>query len=151
VKIKILHVGKIAPQFLDAVEHYSQKISRYANIEFVAIKQGKELPPNEIIALESERILKAVGNNDLLVALSEEGKTPDSIAFAKWFEEKSILSKTIVFAIGGAYGLDSRIKKRADLIFSLSKMTFQHDVALAVLVEQIYRTMTILRGEEYHK
>ncbi|MCK5833502.1 23S rRNA (pseudouridine(1915)-N(3))-methyltransferase RlmH [bacterium] len=151
MKLKIIIVGKPDEQVASLIAHYSKRIGYYAQFKIVSVKQGKHLPPEATIELESKRLLEKVEAKDFIVALSEEGRKLDSIEFAKKLSNIELDARNVVFLIGGAYGLSVSLKSRADLILSLSKMTFQHDIALTVLSEQVYRAMTILRGEEYHK
>lgn len=151
MKIKVVHIGKPGADFEGIVREYSRKISLYANFELISVKQARHLPIDSTIKTESDRLLANTDNRDFVVALSEEGKQNNSVDFANFLEKTALSSKTIVFLIGGAHGLSSEAKTRANFVLSMSQLTFQHDIALAVALEQIYRAMTILRGEEYHK
>ena len=151
MKIKIVHIGKTAAIHRAAVEHYRERIARLSDLDIVEVRQAKHLPPEKTIEREGEKILTAINENDTIIALSEEGKKIDSIDFAKLLKEEELLSHNTVFVVGGAYGLSDDVKERANLVLSLSSMTFQHDIALLVLLEQIFRALDILRGGSYHK
>ena len=151
MKLRIVHVGKASSLYRDAIEHYLSRIGHYANIEMLATKQARRLPREAAIEFEGERLISALGPREIAVALSEEGRAMDSVAFARTIAKLELRSRPISLLIGGAYGLSNAVKSRADLVLSLSPMTMQHDVALIVALEQIYRAMTILRGEDYHK
>ena len=100
---------------------------------------------------EADLILKALGPGDTVVLLDEHGKEFRSVEFATWMERKlSATGKRLVFIIGGPYGFSQRIYQVASEKISLSKMTFSHQMIRMIFVEQIYRAMTILRGEPYH-
>ncbi len=151
MNLRVIHVGKASKLYRDAIEHYTSRIGHYAKFEIVEAKQAKRLPPDAAVDYEGERLIRALGPNDVAIALSEEGKAMNSVAFARKLADIEIRSRPISLLIGGAYGLSVAVKSHADSIISLSKMTMQHDVALIVTLEQLYRAMTIIRGENYHK
>ncbi len=136
MKLRLVAVGRIAPHFKDAQEHY---LKRLRNLELLEVKKGRNREE------EGEKLLlKAKG---FLVALDERGKELTSREFARFLEKHP----TLTFLIGGADGLSDRVRERADLLLSLSKMTFQHDVARIVLLEQLFRAQEINRGSPYHR
>ncbi len=151
MKVKLYFIGKVSDNFANPVDYYVERLSHYCEFEAVPIKQAKNLPDEKIIAQEGERLMKAIEGETCIVALSEEGRKLRSVEFANWLSVARSYAGTVAFVIGGAFGLSREVKKRADLILSLSPMTFQHDLAQLVLIEQIYRAMTIMRGESYHK
>lgn len=151
MKIRVIYVGKISPLFTEAVELYKERISHYEKLEMIEIRQAKKLPQNKVIRNEGESILATLGDEETVVALTEEGRRFSSIGFAKWLADARLVAQPVSFVIGGAYGLSNDVKLRSDLALSLSSMTTQHDIALLILMEQLYRASTILRGEEYHK
>jgi 23S rRNA (pseudouridine1915-N3)-methyltransferase len=116
-----------------------------------SIKAGSSLPPAEIKAREAERLESELGNG-YLVALHDRGEKFDSPAFARRLEKLQTQSSgTIVFVIGGAFGLDSKLLERAQLRLSLSALTFSHQMVRLILLEQLYRAFSILHGTAYHK
>ena len=151
MNLRIIHIGRASALYCDAIEHYTSRIGHYAKFEIVEAKQAKHLPPDAAVDYEGERLIRALGPNDVAIALSEKGKAMNSLAFARKLANLDIRSQPISLLIGGAYGLSDAVKSRADSIISLSSMTMQHDVALIVILEQLYRAMTIIRGENYHK
>ncbi len=151
MKIKLYYIGKLDSIFDEAVHNYAERLSHYCEFETIPIKQAKKLPPEKTIEQEGERLLSALENEDCIVALSEEGKHLRSVEFTNWLSVARSYAACVAFVIGGAFGLSDKIKDKADLVLSLSQMTFQHDLAQVVLIEQIYRAMTIMRGENYHK
>lgn len=125
------------------LNEYYARIGRYAKFEEVEIKDGDAV---EV----TEKLSRNIPDRSRVVALEVDGRAFGSHEFAKWLgraERDSI--QTVVFLIGGAYGLPRGISKSADLRLSLSAMTFPHRLARLVLAEQIYRGFSILRGEPY--
>jgi 23S rRNA (pseudouridine1915-N3)-methyltransferase len=122
---------------------YYARIGRYAKLEEIEIKDGKA---DEV----SERLSRSIPDRSRVVALEVDGRALSSRDLATWLgraENDSV--QTVVFLIGGAYGLPQELSKRADLCLSLSAMTLPHRLARLVLAEQIYRAFSILRGEPY--
>lgn len=140
MKLQIFSVGKwsLKPALILA-EEYAKRISHYLPIE---IKNFKSL----------EICLKQKQAGDFWIFLDAKGKSFTSEDFARWIENQKMgPKKTLAFLIGPAEGFSAEAKVKADFILSLSNMTLQHELALVVLLEQIYRASTILRGEPYHK
>jgi len=101
---------------------------------------------------QSARLLGAIPDRGTVVVLDERGQTFDSLKFARWLERLTIDSPHgIHFVVGGDVGLDETIKRRADVLLSLSPMTLPHQIARVVLLEQIYRASTLMRNIRYHK
>jgi 23S rRNA (pseudouridine1915-N3)-methyltransferase len=147
-------VSNNEPWFQKARELYTEKINYMAKFEVEAIKASKIDRANaeQKKKLESEMLLKALKPNDFVVLLDERGKALDSLRLAQWFERENSqsTSKRMVFIIGGAFGVDEDIKKRAQLTLQLGPWTLNHLVAQTVLLEQIYRMLTIIKGLPYH-
>lgn len=158
--ITILSVGELKEKNISAQrQEYLKRLSN-ERITLQSVKEEKATNENAIETVqkkEAERLLekgeKQEKNKDtsisFLIALSEEGKTMNSIAFAEFLKKNQ--EKNIVFVIGGAYGLHQTIKQKANMLLSLSPMTFPHEIAQLLLVEQIYRAMMISSGRKYHK
>ncbi len=122
---------------------YYGRIGRYAKLEEVELKDGKE-------AEVSERLARSIPDRSRVVALEVDGRAMSSEALAKWIDRAENDSvQTVVFLVGGAYGLPKDISAAADLRLSLSAMTLPHRLARLVLAEQLYRAFTISRGEPY--
>ncbi len=100
---------------------------------------------------EGTAIITKLSNRDVLVALDERGKSLSSALFAKWLAQQQMQAKDVAFAIGGDEGLAEEVRARASLVLSLSAMLMPHRLARLVLMEQIYRAVTIIRGEPYHR
>lgn len=144
MRIKLVAVGKAKDRDLRSLlNEYFARIERYTKLEEVEIKDG----PNDEV---SQRLLRAIPDRSRVVALEVDGATYTSRDLAVWLgraENESV--QTVVFLVGGAYGLPADLSKKADLRLSLSAMTFPHRLARLVLAEQLYRAFTILRGEPY--
>jgi 23S rRNA (pseudouridine1915-N3)-methyltransferase len=144
VRVRIIAVGKAKDRDLRSLlGDYYARIDRYAKLEEVELKDGKE-------AEVADRLARSIPDRSRVVALEVDGKSLSSRDLAKWIERGENDSvQTMVFLIGGAYGLPQELSKKADLRLSLSAMTFPHRLARLVLAEQIYRAFSILRGEPY--
>ena len=137
-KVKIIAVGKVKKSWLK--EGTALYAKRMPEIEIVEIKDaGKEK--------EADKLLALVSAQDRLVVMSEHGKTYDSIAFSRWLAREAF--GTLVLFVGGPEGVGDRLKKYPTI--SLSPMTFPHEIARLLLLEQLYRAKTILQNGSYHK
>jgi len=105
----------------------------------------------EILAVEGQSIEKKFLSRDHIIALGIRGKEYDSEGLAGWIERLSLSRKSLCFVIGGPLGLSKKILHSADEILSLSKLTLTHEMSRLLLLEQLYRAYTIIRGEKYHK
>lgn len=148
-------VGRIKQDYLRAaLGDFTQRINKYSSLEIIELKEERITPradPERIKEKEAERILSKLNPRSYNVALDEQGKELSSLKFARLFEEVSRKGyREMCFIIGSALGLSSRIKEQADMILTLSKMTFTHEMIRLFLLEQIYRAFTIIRGEPYH-
>jgi len=155
LKISVVVVGKTVKGFvLQGVEEYLKRLKRYLKVDLVVIpdvKSGKSLPVDQLMRKEAEQILLAIGNCKDVFLLDEKGVEYTSEELATFIEGKMVAgAKEVVFIIGGAYGVTPEIKSRASGVIALSKLTFSHQMVRVVLLEQIYRSMTIIRGEPYH-
>ncbi|MEO0289388.1 MAG: 23S rRNA (pseudouridine(1915)-N(3))-methyltransferase RlmH [candidate division WOR-3 bacterium] len=148
--ITVLTVGKNKKDvFSDIFYDYVDRIKKYTKIEVKYIKDYGELKEekNKIMEKESKIILDNLkGVESFKILLAKEGKMFDSISFSKLLEKEKI-----AFIIGGVFGVTDDVYNNVDLVLSLSKMTFPHKIARIVLLEQIYRGLTILNKERYHK
>lgn len=148
--MKIICVGKIKEEFfVDAIEEYSKRISKYTKLEIIQISDEA----NESVALkkEGEKILSKIKDNDYVVTLEIEGNSLTSLEFAKKIDNNFGSNKNLTFVIGGSYGLDDLVKQRSDYKLSFSKFTFPHQLFRVILLEQIYRAYKINHNENYHK
>ncbi len=155
MKIGLVSVGKLSQPFLRAgVAEYTGRIQRYIAFnrqELKEAKSGSKADPKMIREQEGEGILARVPAGSFFIALDEQGRNFSSEELSG-FLGRHMLQGTaeLLFAIGGAYGLSSAVKERADLLLSLSTMTLTHQMAQLLLLEQLYRGFTILRNEPYH-
>jgi len=155
VKIKLLCVGKLSLPFLrDGVEEYATRLRRYLPFEAVELREakgGKKSDPAFIREQESSEILARIPADAYLVVLDERGRTFGSEQLAQLVEgHMTGGTAELVWVVGGAYGTSEALRKRADLVLSLSAMTFTHQQARFLLMEQLYRALTIIRNEPYH-
>lgn len=127
------------------MKEYAERLSHYTRLELVELTGG----PSR--AHEGKAILARVRSSDWLVALDEGGEEKDSVAFSRVLERARGQSRDLCFAIGGDEGLDPSVIERAWLVLSLSRMTLPHRLARVVLMEQLYRGYTLIRGEPYHR
>ncbi len=155
MKLYLLLVGKTESQWLkSAIEIYEERLAHYTGyqrIEIPELKFVSKLSHQQIKDKEGELILKNVKQNDELILLDEKGREFSSEEFAAHLDKKSIYgTKNVIFVIGGAYGFSEEVYKRANEKFSLSKMTFSHQMVRLIFLEQLYRAHTIIKGEPYH-
>ena len=150
--IKIITVGAIKEKYLkDAIEEYTKRISKYTNIEIIEVKDEGLVEPTKSLQLEEEKILKHINDKDYIITLEIEGKELSSTELADKLDKITLEASTITFIIGGSYGLSKKIKDKAKLHLSFSKMTFPHQLFRVLLLEQIYRSFKINNNESYHK
>ena len=154
MKITLLVVGKTtSAQIESLIQEYQKRLTHYVPFALQVIpelKNTKALTPDQQKQAEGELILRAVAQNADLVLLDEHGKEYRSIEFADYIQKKMSSGRDVVFVVGGPYGFSEAVYQRANGKISLSKMTFSHQIVRLFFVEQIYRAMTILRGEPYH-
>ncbi len=132
---------------------YQKKISRFYDFSIQRIQSTKSSRNDKLsrIEKESKEILRQIKNDDYVILFDERGDTFSSQKFAKFLETKiSSGKKRILFIIGGPYGVNSAIKEKAQALVQLSHLTFNHLIAEAVALEQIYRTCSIVHNHPYH-
>jgi len=149
-------VGKTRVSYLcEGEEDYLNRLKQYCKFEIQHVKSEKikhSIAEDHIRNCEGERILKLVSQRSTVVALDIEGKSMTSQDLARKVDDwQSRGVPEVVFLIGGPLGLSGAVLSKADLILSLSRMTLTHEMARLILLEQLYRSFTILRGEKYHK
>ena len=156
IKVKLTTVGKLHDKHAkEWVEHYQKLIKQHCDLEIKFIKEEKlDKGKNEaeVLRREGERIIDVVKTGDYLVILDRFGKKLKSKHFAKFMDEYCSRSNvTLHFVIGGTIGISDQIQKFADMRLSLSDMTFSHQMAVVVFIEQLYRAISIIKGLPYHK
>ena len=155
MKIKLLTVGKTTNSHLIKLqEEYQNRLKYYILFELTMIpelKNTKSLSISEQQEKEADLILKQLETNDEVILLDENGKQHTSVGFSEFISKKMLAShKRMIFVVGGPYGFSERVYRRANGKISLSAMTFSHQMIRLIFVEQLYRAMTILKGEPYH-
>jgi 23S rRNA (pseudouridine1915-N3)-methyltransferase len=159
MKITIVAVGKLKERYLkDAISEYTKRISRFADVEIVEVEDEhapESLSPAQeaqVKQKEAERLLKRVKENSYIILLDLAGEQADSETFSSKLESVMLSGNShITFIIGGSLGLDKSLINVASYRLCLSKMTFPHQVARLILLEQTYRAFKIMNGETYHK
>lgn len=150
----LLFVGKTTDPHIDTLcQEYLRRLTHYLPVRLQVIpelRNTKALTPDQQKQAEGELILRAVPQSADLILLDEHGKEYRSIEFAQQLQKKMSSGRDLFFAIGGPYGFSQAVYERANGKVSLSQMTFSHQMVRLFLIEQIYRAMTILRGEPYH-
>ena len=155
MKISIWTIGKANESYVkEGISEYTKRIKKYFPVEWTILpvpKNAGMLSEMDLRRKEAEMALEWLKPDDYLVALDEHGKQFSSEGLAEFLQERANDSnKNIVFLIGGAFGLDDTILKKAKLKWSLSQLTFPHQLVRLILSEQLYRACTILKNEKYH-
>ena len=158
MNIVVICVGKLKERYWrDAAAEYEKRLTRYGKIEIIEIPDLPE-PAKPSIAEEQRNrdsegvaILKRIKSDDLVIALMIEGNQMDSPALARMLQSCYDTGRRVVFVIGGSLGLAQEVTARADKRLSFSPLTFPHQLARVMLLEQIYRACKIEAGERYHK
>jgi 23S rRNA (pseudouridine1915-N3)-methyltransferase len=134
LKYTVVAVGRLRPPFADDVEHYAKMLTGHARVEVVE-------------ARDEAQAVRRIPTRSHVVLLDARGRTYDSVAFARWLEDRRQAGRDVCFVIGGADGIEL---ERCDERLSFGPMTFPHQLARVLLVEQLYRAHKILAGEPYH-
>ena len=155
MKIRFWSIGKNNEIYVKAgVEEFTKRIAKYYQVDWTIIPMPKNagmMSEMDLKRKEGEIALDWLNKNDYLVALDERGKQLTSEGLAQFIQARSNESvKNLVFLIGGAFGLDDAVLKRADFKWSLSSLVFPHQLVRLILAEQVYRACTILKNEKYH-
>lgn len=153
MKIKVMWLGNTKNSHLKSlVDEYLKRLKHYGTVVPIEIGKVKKYPSvDELKKRESKLFIKRLSVGDFVVALDESGRRLTSAEFAVFIQQRmNESSRDLTFIIGGAYGMGPDISDRADSTISLSPLTFTHDMARVILLEQLYRAFTIIRGEKYH-
>jgi 23S rRNA (pseudouridine1915-N3)-methyltransferase len=155
MKIHCWTIGKSnEPYVAEGIDLFTKRIKHYYPIEWTILpvpKQTAMLSEADLKKKEGAMILDWLQPDDYLVALDERGKQMGSEDLATFIQKRANESKKrLIFLIGGAYGIDEPVLQRADFKWSLSQLVFPHQLVRLILVEQLYRACTIIRGEKYH-
>ena len=150
--IEIVAVGKLRPYYRQAADDYTRRLKRYATLREHEVREASRAPtPLAQRAEEAARLEARVLDGSTIVALAREGTGWSSRELTRQLERWLLAARPISLLIGGSQGLDPSLMGRADVRWSLGPLTFPHELARVVVLEQIYRAFTILRGEPYHK
>ncbi len=158
MKLRIISVGHKMPNWVEtACLEYTKRMPREATLEIIEIKPEKRAAGNStenIQLIEAKRILDAVGR-DYLIALDERGQEVTTLQLAEkfraWLDGATTSGRDIAFVIGGADGLHTSVKEKADWLWGLSKLTLPHAMARVMLAEQLYRAHSVIQNHPYHR
>jgi len=155
MKTLLLQIGKTTDPHVQAlISHYAGRIAHYLPFDVQTLpelRHTQALTPEQQKAQEGEQLLRALQPGDHVVLLDEHGKELRSIELARWMDRKmQTVPRRLVFIIGGPYGFSPQVYQAAHEQLSLSRLTFSHQLVRLFFTEQLYRAMTILRGEPYH-
>ncbi|HTU95287.1 MAG TPA: 23S rRNA (pseudouridine(1915)-N(3))-methyltransferase RlmH [Solirubrobacteraceae bacterium] len=134
MRIVVVAVGKLRPPFADDVQHYQKLLAGHTRLELIEVREG-------------DHVMRRLPDRAFVSLLHREGETPDSLAFARFLEDRRQSGRDLCFVIGGPFGLDL---EQVDHRFSLGQITLPHQLARVVLLEQLYRAHKILAREPYH-
>ena len=156
MKIRIIALGKIKEKFLkDGIDEFLKRLSPYTSIDIVELNPIEIKDENlteRILEEEGKRILAHVKSDSYVITMEIQGRELSSEDFAQKIKEVTISGTSeLIFIIGSSCGISKEVSQRADFKLSMSKMTFLHQFARLLLVEQIYRAFKILSNEKYHK
>ena len=159
LKINIIAIGKLKEQYLrDASSEYLKRLSAFCKMTVTEL-EPERLPdnpnPSQIdtcLNNEAAKIISAIPNGAYIIPMCIEGKHIDSVELSVKLQDVALSGdSTVCFIIGGSYGLSDKVKQKANFKLSMSKMTFPHQLARIMLLEQIYRAFKISQGGTYHK
>lgn len=155
MKIQFWSIGKPHEAYAKSgIEEFTKRINNYFTADWHIIppvKNAANLSESELKKVEAAVVIQQIQKDDYLILLDERGKQFSSPELAQWIQQRANEStKRVIFLIGGAFGVDDSVMKRADHTWSLSKLVFPHMLVRLVLAEQVYRACTILRNEKYH-
>ncbi len=155
MKLILLSVGgKHETYVKDGIEMFTNRVNKYFACEWKIMsppKNAASLDEKQLRDAESRLLMESIEANDYLVLLDERGTMLDSPGLAALIQERANNgAKRIHFLIGGAFGVNEELRKRADCVWQLSKLVFPHQLVRLLLAEQVYRACTIIRGEKYH-
>lgn len=157
MKINIIAVGKIKEKYLkEAIDEYKKRLSKFCTLNIVEVNESVARIENDSnikksLQDEAQSIISKI-KNEYVIVLDIEGKEYSTIEVSEKIKEITLKGVSeLSFIIGGSYGLDNSVKKRADLRISFSRLTFPHQLFRVILLEQIYRVFKIINKEPYHK
>ena len=155
MKFIFCSIGKAHEEYIkQGIDDFTKRINNYFNADWLlipSVKNAASLPEKELKREEAKQVISVLQPEDILILLDERGKQITSPQLAQLIQQKANESaRRIVFLIGGAFGVDETVFKRANHTLSLSLLVFPHMLVRLIIVEQVYRACTILRNEKYH-
>jgi 23S rRNA (pseudouridine1915-N3)-methyltransferase len=152
VDLVILAVGRLRPAMREAADDYLRRLRRYVGVREIEVREASREPtvPAQREA-EATRLAERTPTGSRVVALARDGKAWTSADLARRIDEWRLAARPVTFVLGGSHGLAAGLQQRADVRWSLGPLTLPHELARVVVLEQLYRAYTILRGEPYHK
>jgi len=153
-KITLVAVGKLHSAYWRAAQQeYLARLRRYTDVKLIEVKDvvGRGIPDVQAMGREGEALLAASKDARRVIALSATGKQMDSPGLADFLQKQIEVYGSVAFMIGGPVGLSPEVLRTCDDTLSLSLLTFPHELARVILLEQLYRAATIIGGEKYHK
>jgi len=159
LKYRIISVGKLRePFYNDGIKEYLKRLKPYASIELIEGLEEKISPRagagdiEKCRQKEGNKLLSLIGEDEIIIVFDIEGEVVSSEEWAEYILRLNISKyKRVNLIIGASFGVDEKVKQRAERIISFSRMTFPHQMAVLILTEQIYRGFKIIKGEPYHK
>lgn len=152
--MKIVYFGSLKTPFLkEGVNKYLKLLKPFTQVELINLPSGgdiNKLTREKILLEEENRFSKFYDKKFFFILLSEWGNLLTSCEFSTFIENRMTYSKDMLFLVGGYLGVSENLKKKADFILSLSKMTFTHEMAIFLLIEQVYRGIKIFKNQKYH-
>lgn len=159
LSVSVLCIGKLKEKYLkDACLEYSKRLTAFCKLEIVELAEERigdnpsQSEINRVIEAEGKRLLQKAEKCDAIITMCIEGRQLSSTEFADFIDKTAVSGvSSIAFVIGGSYGLSDEIKAKSKLKLSMSKMTFPHQLARVMVLEQLYRAFQISSGGKYHK
>ena len=152
MEIGIVAVGKLRPYYRQAADDYGRRLKRYVTLHELEVREASRAPTVQAqLADEAKRLGSKIPPGAAIVTLTREGSSWSSRDLAMQLDRWLLISRPVMLLIGGSNGLDAALLARADWRWSLGPLTLPHELARVVVLEQLYRAFTILRGEPYHK
>ena len=156
MKVHLVFVGKTRESYLqEGIDDFLNRLARYVSVEAKVVRaerltrDGQE---ERVVGLESGRVMAAVPDSSHLVVMDRLGKQMSTEALVRWWGQLEREGcRKLCFVVGGVLGFSDELRRQAQTLLSLSKMTFTHEMSRLILLEQLYRACTIMRGEKYHR
>lgn len=154
MRISLIESGKTRDPFIrEGVELFRKRVIHYVPFQIETLpdlKNTRHMTMKEVQEKEGVQLIRRISPGDFMILLDERGKEFNSISFAEYLNGLEGRVNHLLFVIGGPYGFSEKVYQRADALFSLSKLTFSHQLVRVIFMEQLYRAFTILKGEPYH-